>query len=153
MIAPADQELAREFGRLAWHIAQQETTDYQAGKYIEFHHCRHPAPHGSFDALLYRVSSRGGLRLRLADAYSGALYRTSLLRAKLTITLAILESSAPGYAALDAPGTGRFPPLLRLLWRVASAAYILLAAAVVFAPIHSWCRLFPAKASEASPSR
>jgi nucleoside-diphosphate-sugar epimerase len=133
--APAER-LAREFQRHARYVAIVEPTPYQQRKYLEFHVRRALAPANRFDALLLGLSRAGGVGLALADSYSSLLYRQSVVRAKLVLALAILESSPPSCAVLDRPDRGGRLTLFHLAWRGGLAALSFLCAALLLAPAH-----------------
>ncbi len=138
--AEADEAaLTTELVRHARYLTGIEPTDYQIGKYLDFHRQRALAPRNGLDALLLRVSRLGWPGLALADAYGGALYRTNVVRAKLVLALAILECAPPSFEAIDAPSRGGAGVVAAgLALRLAAASLALLASAVVFAPAHAW---------------
>jgi len=136
-----DPSLAFEHQRFARHLAAVSATPYQVEKYVDFHRTRALTPRSSFDAFLLALARSGVIGLVLADAYSGTLYRVCVLRAKLMLTLAILECSAPSFSALDAPDPGGRMTYLRMAWSVLKAALILACACLVLAPVHAWFAL------------
>lgn len=87
-----------------------------------------------FDALLLALARRGGIALALADAYSGWLARRSLLRTKLVGLLALLETSAESFAAIDAPDSRLAWP--RLVLRALREGATALLAALLLLPLH-----------------
>jgi hypothetical protein len=135
---PEAQTLALEHRRLGRHLADVDVTPYQIAKYLDFHRRRALAPRNEFDALLLRLSRAGKLGLVLADAYSGTLYRVCLVRMKLMLTLAILESSAPSFHVLDAPDPGKRLVFFRMAASVALAFVALVVAASLLAPVQIW---------------
>jgi hypothetical protein len=128
--------LGDEFRRLSSYLVGVTPTDYQVGKYVDFHRRRALQPRHSFDRVLFGLSQRGGVGLALADAYTGTLCRASLVRQKLMLTLAILESAAPSFKKLDAPDKGGNLVFVLMAWRVAWAAILLATAALVLVPLH-----------------
>jgi len=141
-----DNDLDAEFTRYARYLAGVTPTTYQCGKYRDFHACRGLAPADAFDALLLRLSRRGGAGLALADSYSGLLRRKSALRAKLVLAAAILESSAPSYEVLDTPGPGGAVMAYgRIAARGAAAGMSFILAALLLAPAHAVLRAKPAQ--------
>lgn len=129
--------LSHEFRRLAKYVAGIQVTDYQVGKYVDFHRRRGLSPRHAFDRLLFGLSRGGWLGMALADAYTGTLCRASLVRQKLMLTLAILESSAPSFETLDAPDPGEKFVFVAMAWRVAGAAVLLALAALFLIPVHA----------------
>lgn len=138
---PGAASLALEHQRLARYLLAVRVTPYQIDKYIAFHRTRPLRPRSAFDALLMALARSGDLGLLLADAYSGTLYRASLLRVKLTLTLAILECSPPSFSAIDAPDRGGRLAYLHLSWAVLEAALVLVCACALLAPVHAWVTL------------
>lgn len=133
--------LEREHGSHARYLFGQQASAYQAGKYVDFHRRQPLMPGSGFDRILVSLARSGSLGLRLADAYTGFFFRSSVVRAKLAVTLAILECSAPSFQLLDAPLGNRVVAPARFAWEVATAGFTLLAASLVLAPVHLWCAL------------
>jgi NADH dehydrogenase len=134
--APPDPSILQaEFSRNARYVAGAAPTSYQTAKYLDFHQRRRLAPADAFDALLLRLSRAGGLGLALADSYCGLFRRRSIVRAKLVLALAILESSPPSFAALDAPDAGRRLVWIRMMMRGAMAGFSTLFAALFLLPV------------------
>lgn len=97
----------------------------------------HYAAETAFDVRLVTVAVRHPLLARLADAYGRLLAPTGLLRRKLVLLLAILETTPPHYRAVDAPLAGGLVTTVGALafqGVVAGAGAVL--ALLVFAPIH-----------------
>lgn len=143
---PSGDELDAEFTRHARYLAGVEPTEYQLAKYRDFHAKRRLPPANAFDALLLKLS-RGGLGLALADSYSGLLYRTSVVRAKLVLAAAILESSAPSFEVLDKPGGrgGAVAAFTRMGLSGVKAGFSFFFAALLLAPAHFLLRTKPAQ--------
>jgi hypothetical protein len=59
-----------------------------------------------FDHWLVRFARGGPARTRLADSYAVLFARTTTLRRKLVLLLAILESTAPASRWIDTPDPG-----------------------------------------------
>jgi len=59
-----------------------------------------------FDEWLVRFARGGSSRTRLADSYAVLFARSTLLRRKLVLLLAILESTAPSARWVDTPDPG-----------------------------------------------
>ena len=74
---------------------------------------------------------------RVADAYASLLSRTGLLRRKLTVMLALLESTAPSHQHIDAvTETSRVALVVRVAAMVVLQVVLAAAAAVVLLPLH-----------------
>lgn len=133
LVAQVPAELDRECRRFTRHLIGLEPTTYQISKYADFHRVRRIGPRCAFDGALYALT-RSGVGLVLADAYTGTLYRRSLVRTKLMLSVAILECSPPSFVLLDRPD--RSFVFLRMALRTGVAALWLLAAVLVIAPLH-----------------
>jgi len=131
-----DQELGAEHTRLARYVAGVETTPYQISKYVDFHRQREVEPLNEFDAFLLRLSSWGRPGLSLCDAYTGTLYRSSIVRVKLMITIAILECSPPSFVVIDKPESGAGWAPLSMLLRIGLSAIALFVALMGIGPVH-----------------
>lgn len=129
-----DTTLEREFTQLARYVAGQSATAYQTAKYLDAHEACALTPVTRFDRLLVALARTGGIGLAIADSYSGVLYRTATLRAKLVATLAILECSPPSYAVFDRPDQGGALVFLRMGASVAANAVLLLCGALFLLP-------------------
>jgi hypothetical protein len=138
LTAARGHELEGEHRRFSRHLVGVEPTPYQTAKYVDFHRVNPLGPRGRFDALLLGLSGWGGAGLTLADAYSGTLFRDSLVRSKLTLCLAILECSPPSFVLVDRPGRGGRLVYLTMTARVLVAALALTAAALLLAPLHAF---------------
>jgi hypothetical protein len=143
---PSPGELNAEFTRHARYLIGVEPTAYQLAKYRDFHAKRRLAPSNAFDGFLLKLS-RGGLGLALADSYSGLLYRTSVVRAKLVLAAAILESSAPSFEVLDKPGSrgGALASFMRMGFSGMKAGFGFFFAALLLLPAHILLRAKPAR--------
>jgi nucleoside-diphosphate-sugar epimerase len=143
---PSAGELDAEFTRHARYLIGVEPTAYQLAKYRDFHAKRRLAPANAFDGFLLKLS-RGGLGLALADSYSGLLYRTSVVRAKLVLAAAILESSAPSFEVLDTPGGrgGALASFMRMGCSGMKAGFSFFFAALLLLPAHILLRAKPAR--------
>jgi hypothetical protein len=121
---------------LAKYLVGVEATPYQAAKYVAGHRLRAITPRNRFDRRLLRIARSGWVGLAVVDAYTGTLYRVGIVRAKLVLTLAVLECSPPSFAVLDAPDRGGRLVLWRMAARVAGAFGLLLASIALLGPIH-----------------
>jgi nucleoside-diphosphate-sugar epimerase len=132
-------DLDAECQVFAVHVIGRQADDYVREKYRAAHD-RIPAlhPHGAFDAFLVRFARRGRLFTKLADAYAAVAMPSSLLRRKLVVLLAILETCPPYHRILDEPaGGGPIGALLRLTVTGLGAAASLVAAALILMPIRA----------------
>ena len=136
--------LARECEVLCRHLSGIEPTAYVIEKYIQAHEVgsvdeRSATP---FDRRLLDIARRGVLPARVADSYASLLARGSLLRRKLALLLAILESSGQTHLAVDSVGAGgRMGFILRLVPALAGFAAALAAGLILVAPVRIACAL------------
>jgi len=110
---------------------------YVVQKYTDAHRVSAVFSTGSrFDDLLVRVASVHPALTRLADSHARMFVPTGLLRKKLVLLLAILETSAPSCHLIDAVDRGGKAVLLFRLF-VKGMAFVLnvLVGAVLFLPL------------------
>lgn len=103
------------------YLISQEPTTYIQNEYVKAHQ-RNPAlsvdPANRFDEFLVSFSTKGSFAARMVDAYANLFYKNSLLRRKIILMLALLESVAPFAAVFDAPESSNpVGIILRLGWR------------------------------------
>jgi hypothetical protein len=135
--APVDDAtLEREAHRFVAYVASAKPSAYQVGKYLDFHRQRPIGPVNGFDAWLTNLARSNGLGLALADAYSGLLFRTSLVRQKLVVGLGVAEASGDTAARIDKADAGFLPAFAKMSLQGALAVLTLAASLVVLAPMH-----------------
>ena len=103
-----DQVLDRECTVFCRYLIGQEASEYVKKKYRAAHHAgslRHTGECRA-DAFLVKVASVGPWSTKLIDAYTRVFRPFSTVRKKLVLMLALLESSAPTNAYLDAVEAG-----------------------------------------------
>lgn len=97
------QQECRVFTR---YLVGEAPTEYVVEKYIEAHaelgvfNGNRAEP---FDHFLVQVATRNRLFVRMVDSYASIFYKNSLLRKKLTLLLAILESCVPFSRHFETP--------------------------------------------------
>ena len=99
--------LVAECQTLSRYLTGDVPGDVVVNAYCRAHDQGAVAQHvGAFDRLLIRIA-RGGPRLaKAADAYAAAFARTAVLRKKLVLLLAILETSWPSSGSIDSVVAG-----------------------------------------------
>ena len=127
------EEEARTFGRA---LLGAPPGAYVAGQYARAHGHLPLAPGTLFDRVLLAFAARGSWVLRAADGYARIFAPTSALRRKLTVLVAILESTAPSDAAFAAVERAPAAVVVRLLSAGLGFALLLGAGVIVLAPIH-----------------
>lgn len=122
------------------YLVHQIPTPYILAKYREAHQASpklarpHPSP---FDNVLVELSRKHTATTKLVDAYTALFFRDAMVRKKMVLLLAILESSAPTYPIFDQPdaGGGRLF-LLRFVIHGILFAFALVLASVMLLPLH-----------------
>lgn len=117
---------------------------YVIRKYTEAHDVAAVFSSGSrFDNLMVRVARTHPALTRLADSYARMFVPKGLLRRKLVLLLAILETSAPSCHLIDAvDGGGKAVLLLRLVFKGMAFLVSVVLGALVFLPLQM---ILPAK--------
>lgn len=98
--------LEREGDVLARFVAGCPLSARGRERYVAAHargELRPPRGVGGFDRVLVGLARTGTLGARIADAHASLLDRGGLLRHKLVLVLALLESSSPGEERVDRP--------------------------------------------------
>ena len=101
------------------------------------------APSSSFDVALLAFARIGPLWTRLADSYASLFFRTSTLRKRLVLLLALLETRAPFHLEVDRAVGGSTPmAMARITLTSVLAVVSLIAGAVLLAPAHAVLAVF-----------
>jgi hypothetical protein len=111
-------------------------TRYVMRQYARGHMSLPLAPIQGFDVFLVGVARGGPTLARAADAYARLFAKRSILRRKLALMLAILESTAPYDQRFNPVAASAAGTLVRMAFAgVAAAAFTVLGVAVL-APLH-----------------
>ena len=107
---PTPDELSRleaECHALCRYLTGVDADAYTSAKYIQAHAIGSVGPAAGWcDAVLaWAAATQGPLAAQCADAYAAMFVRHGLLRRKLALMLAVLETRLDTYRALDAPTT------------------------------------------------
>ena len=109
---------------------------------------------GGFESALLRFASAGSARTRLADTYCSFLAPASLLRRKLALLTAILESTASTFEVFETPTVRSATHWwLAMSWKGAVFAATLLAAVFVLGPMHLALRSRTETPAPSTPSK
>lgn len=137
MSAAERNALSRECQVFSRYLVGRPPHDYILNKYLEAHRLAADYAGGSrFDRLLVTLAARGTAGASLADSYACLFARRSMLRRKLILLLAILESCAPARGFLDEiEPVSRVLLLLRLLGRGTLFLIRVVAAAIFLLPL------------------
>jgi hypothetical protein len=133
-------ELDSECVVFSRYLIGQSPGEYVLSKYREFHQLSAAGKEMQarpFDRTLLAVARVHPAATRLADAYARIALPAGLLRKKLVLTLAILESGAPSHRFVDdVDPAGGARLWARLFLTVAFSGGILLTSVALFAPWH-----------------
>lgn len=131
--------LAGECGALCRYLVDRDADDYVVGKYEAGHRAEVlglQAGASAFDRLLLRVGLLHPLMTRAVDGYAALLFKRALLRKKVTLLIAILETRPPFSSLLDRVDDARPAALVvRMLIGALPAILIAVVLAVVFIPL------------------
>ena len=140
----ADQgTLGDEFAVFAAYLGARDADARAAARYAAAH-ASLPLGGDTLDRWLLAVARRGHVACALADAYARRVRPYGVLRRKLVLTLAVLESGRATHARFDEPLPASLPLTLAALALSGVAWLARTALAVVFfAPLHLAAALAP----------
>ncbi len=149
---PISISLAEECRVFCRYLIHREPNDYVLSIYKKGHSSPGFAaapPPSLMDKMLIRIARRHPMLTRVADAYSRVFFKRSLLRRKLVLLLAILESCAPGHYYLDSTdGVSRTVFFLKLVQHSTLYALSLVFGVLLFLPLHIFTRMVSLSPSE-----
>lgn len=133
--------LTRECEVLCRYLIDQGPSDYVLRKYREAHsggHLKATKARDRFEDLLVKVASLSPLTARMVDSYTVLFRPRALIRKKLVLLLAILESSAPAHERLEiADRSPKSVLLLRIVCRGLLFALLALTGAALLFPVQA----------------
>jgi hypothetical protein len=134
------QRLEQEARAYTRYLCRQDASPYLIEKYLDFHQkLGQGLEIDAFDSFLVRLSTRGGLWVGLSDCYARVFRKSSALRQKLILVLALLECTPPSFEKLDAvPAGGIVGAVLRLAGTSARFVLTSALAVVIFSPARLW---------------
>ena len=97
-------ELYKEAHFFTKYLLESAPNDYVLNKYEEGHGKCSLYPYGqtnAFDKILIKLARLNQFFLRMIDGYCRIFYKNAMIRKKLTLVLAILESCSPFHEYLD----------------------------------------------------
>jgi len=130
------ERLAREARVFTAALIGGDPSPYVVRQYARGHVSLPLAPIQGFDVVLLGVARGGPALTRMADAYARLFVRRSILRRKLTLLLAILESAAPSEAEFAPVAASAAGTLVRLAVSGIAAATFSLAGVIILGPLH-----------------
>lgn len=123
----------------ARYLVQQRPTAYVLRKYCEAHEKEfmfRTHQIGAFDRWLLTLARGGLFGTKMVDTYAALFARSALVRRKIILLLAILESSAPTATYFEAPESTQLLTLvLKLGWRGLVFCLVLGCAVVLLLPL------------------
>jgi hypothetical protein len=130
------KELQRECRLFTQYLLGCAPDRYVERKYIEAHEMlSNLAPVNRFDVFMIGVARRHSILLKLADAYAGIFDNRGLLRKKLVLLFAILETSPPFFQRIDTVDKGgKFLLACSSIVRGLVSVISLIAGAILFVP-------------------
>jgi len=131
--------LSRECDALTGYLIGDTPNDYIRDKYIRAHEVSPELVSGevsALDRLQMAMAVRSRLACRLADSYSSIFSRGCLLRKKIVLLLAVLESAYPTHRHFDEPQSGGRTILLgRLMLQGMTFVAIFILSSIIFLPL------------------
>lgn len=130
-----NEDLRRECQTFTRYLLGTDPTEYICAQYERAHAARGEtrAP-ASFDRALVQAAGKHPWLARLADSYAVVFRRRGTLRQKLVLLLAILESTKPTAAVLDA-ADGAVATILSGAVRGCLFPIWLLVGLIIFTPV------------------
>lgn len=127
--------LEREARTFALMLIGVSPNTYATGQYLRAHEHLPLAPADAFDRRLVAFAVSGPRAARAADAYARVFARHAVLRRKLGVLTAILESSTPHDAAFAPVVSSPLSIVVRLAIAGAGFALALAAGVIVLLPL------------------
>jgi hypothetical protein len=135
------ERLEREARVFTAALIGDEPSAYVIRQYAHGHMSLPLAPAAGFERVLLFVARGGPYWTRAADAYARLFARRAILRRKLTLLIAILESTSPSDAAFAPIRSFPAGTVLRLALAGTGAVVFTVAGLVVLGPLHLLSRL------------
>jgi hypothetical protein len=127
------------------YLFDKEPTSYVLKKYVEAHESANlklPKESDLYEDMLIKIAVLGKTFTRIIDTYTSVFSKASLIRKKLILLLAIIESSDQSNHQVECiSDIGKPFILLRIALNLISFMFILSASALVFFPIDRIARL------------
>ena len=131
----SERRLQRECRVFTRHLIGTAPGEYVAERYLDAHRVRTDfTPRSRFDRFLCWFAAVTPFAARLADAWCAVFAPGSVLRRKLVLLLAMLESCAPHYRRLEDVSGNRALAFAGLFARGLGAALVLLVSVLLFLP-------------------
>ncbi len=135
--SPPTGQLEREARVLGRYLAGGTIPTHLLTRYADHVSAADPPGRDDLDRVLLRVAIWGGLLTPMADAYARWFRPAGVLRRRLTILCALIESSPPYHIALGEPRVGsRWATMAALGMTMLRGALTLAGAVLLFGPMH-----------------
>ena len=143
-IGKSKKKLKQECTRFTEYLVNCKPNEYIEKKYLEGHNCNRIGNNmGLFDTFLTKAANRNSIMTRLADTYTAVFYRKAVLRKKLVLLLAVLESSSTTHSKVDSISeNSRLTLLSQIIQKNLVFLLLLLLSSFVFFPIRTMCYFF-----------
>jgi NADH dehydrogenase len=130
-------ELTREARVFTRHLLGVDPSDYVIAQYRKAHDSRPElAIADPFDRSMVTLARRHRIAAKLVDAGAAVLQPRGVLRRKMVLLIAILESTPPFHAIIDrTPGLSRPSSIARMVWTGAVAAATVIVGVLVLTPM------------------
>jgi len=142
-----ENQLARECSVFCRYLCGEEPSDYVRAKYRAAHEVGAVEPADgatSFDRALVAIARGGTWRARAIDSYSRVFANGGLLRRKLVLVLALLETKSPTDRAVDAPtSSSQLAFFASIAWLGFAFALTVAVTAIALLPLRLWCLARP----------
>lgn len=129
-----------ECNLFCYYLINQKPNKYVSEKYQEGHKLNNINRNhalGNFDKLLINIARISPLFTRLVDVYTRIFFKNAVLRKKLVLLLAILESCAPTHNYIDSVDTfSKTTFYIRMFEKGLSFIHTLLISSIIFMPFH-----------------
>ncbi len=141
-----------EMRRFSRYLVGVDPSTHQVQRYGECIEKLGIFPSGRFDRLLMRCAGWRLPGLSCADAYASFFAKTSTLRKRLVVALALLESGPPSCDVIDRPSSpGRLAALTVVGGHAMVTALSLSVGTLLLAPFHVFLRDGRARDHKANP--
>ena len=122
------------------YLINVEASAYILKKYNDAHKTKHAelqARNGSFDRFLINFSMKNKLFAKFSDSYTRVFFKQSVLRKKLLLVLAILESAHPYHIRIDSVDSYRKPTLfIMMALKTMNFLFSFILSLLLIAPLH-----------------
>jgi hypothetical protein len=142
-----EARLARECSVFCRYLSGEEPSDYVRAKYRAAHEAGAVEPADgatSFDRALVAIARGGPWLTRAMDSYARVFANAGLLRRKLVLVLALLETKSPSDRAVDSPtSSSKLAFFASIAWLGLAFALTVAVTAIALLPVRLVCLARP----------